>query len=391
METRRQNPLTNRQQQAPGEPPKIDLGLEVSSLTEQQLKMSEPALKERSMTVLQATTFFRQPDLTTYEDNDTKLFRLCLPFIPEEAKKPPTAPEPNKANLQKATTDTHLVKKGNESQDYFSSNSRASFTAANRVMYSSLASNNFLKDSNQISLTTDNASPDQSPSIDKPVSSPGMWKRLRPMQNSRRRAFSSILGDSDERKQRIAGKLSRYDSELVNSVKAKMMKDSSLGPREPELHLLVDTIVFLERSQEVAEWIEGVIGERLISKDLSLALRDGIVLCKLANKISSKRSALLPTPIPPIKFYYGCNADVFQQIENIALFLKFAAEVFGISDRFAESDLYLARDMPKVVNCLHTLYLTHSIADTTPPGLRKNFSEIEKEVAVHLFARSLHR
>lgn len=68
------------------------------------------------------------------------------------------------------------------------------------------------------------------------------------------------------------------------------------------------------------------------------------------SQMSSKKSTLLPNPIAPIKFYYGCNADVFQQIENIALFLKV---LYYLSlNHFLKLDLFLLLSFSSQETCL---------------------------------------
>lgn len=96
---------------------------------------------------------------------------------------------------------------------------------------------------------------------------------------------------------------------------------------------------------EVSAWISTVIGEDLPQgEDLMDTLRDGIVLCKLANKIkpgcaTSKKSAM-----------------PFVQMENIASFLK-AASFLGVPQHelFETVDMYELRDPAQVLVCLKAL------------------------------------
>ena len=41
-----------------------------------------------------------------------------------------------------------------------------------------------------------------------------------------------------------------------------------------------------EQEQEIIEWIEAVLGEKLAGQPYEDVLRDGIILCKLINKIA---------------------------------------------------------------------------------------------------------
>lgn len=96
---------------------------------------------------------------------------------------------------------------------------------------------------------------------------------------------------------------------------------------------------------EVAAWISTVIGEDLPEgEDLMDTLKDGLILCKLANTIkpgcaTSKKSAM-----------------PFVQMENIASFLK-AASFLGVPQHelFETVDMYELRDPAQVLVCLKAL------------------------------------
>jgi len=96
-------------------------------------------------------------------------------------------------------------------------------------------------------------------------------------------------------------------------------------------------------ANEVREWIEGILGERLAPGDLMEALRDGVALCRLVNLAVS----------PGIK--YKASSMPFVQMENISHFLK-ACEMPPLSlpshDRFLTVDLYDGKDPAQVLQCV---------------------------------------
>ncbi|KAI7283037.1 hypothetical protein KC345_g3173 [Hortaea werneckii] len=99
-----------------------------------------------------------------------------------------------------------------------------------------------------------------------------------------------------------------------------------------------------QAANEARQWIEDSLGEPLSSRDLLDALKDGIVLCKLAN---------LVLPPPGVKF--KTMAMPFIQMENISHFLK-ACEMPPLNlpahDRFLTVDLYEQKDPAQVLQCL---------------------------------------
>ncbi|EXJ74604.1 uncharacterized protein A1O5_02901 [Cladophialophora psammophila CBS 110553] len=96
-------------------------------------------------------------------------------------------------------------------------------------------------------------------------------------------------------------------------------------------------------ANEVRNWIESTLGERLSSGDLMDALRDGVALCKLVNLAVS----------PGIK--YKQSNMPFVQMENISHFLR-ACEIPPLSlpshDRFLTVDLYDSKDPAQVLQCI---------------------------------------
>ena len=97
---------------------------------------------------------------------------------------------------------------------------------------------------------------------------------------------------------------------------------------------------------EILAWIELVIGERLPAGSYEEILRNGVVLCRLINKIAPKSI---------VKFNTTGNQS-FKFRENIELFRN-ACVRFGVRelDVFQTSDLYDRRNIPAVTRCLLAL------------------------------------
>ncbi|XP_038068192.1 calponin-1-like isoform X1 [Patiria miniata] len=96
--------------------------------------------------------------------------------------------------------------------------------------------------------------------------------------------------------------------------------------------------------QEAREWIEAVVGEP-IQDNFQEGLKDGIILCKLANKLQ-------PGSVRRINE----SKMAFKQMQNIGNFLTFA-EAYGCNkaDMFQTMDLFEGQNMPQVVNAIHAL------------------------------------
>jgi len=97
-------------------------------------------------------------------------------------------------------------------------------------------------------------------------------------------------------------------------------------------------------AKEAKNWIEGILRERLPANDLLEALKDGVVLCTLAN---------LAIPPPGVKFKR--SAMPFVQMENISQFLR-ACKMPPLNmhdhDVFLTVDLYEQKDPAQVLQCL---------------------------------------
>ncbi|KAK3302447.1 uncharacterized protein B0T15DRAFT_422534 [Chaetomium strumarium] len=97
-------------------------------------------------------------------------------------------------------------------------------------------------------------------------------------------------------------------------------------------------------ANEVRQWIEGILGERLPDDDLLEGLKDGVALCKLVN---------LAIGPPGVKFKK--SPMPFVQMENISHFLR-ACQAPPLNlqqhDMFLTVDLYEQKDPAQVLQCL---------------------------------------
>lgn len=110
--------------------------------------------------------------------------------------------------------------------------------------------------------------------------------------------------------------------------------------------------------KQVVHWIEAVSGERKGDQTMAEWLKNGQVLCRLANSIRPGIVKSVHTsPLP------------FMQMENITFFMDAAREL-GVPEAamFGTPDLYEEKNMPSVVNCIYTL---GGAVQVSCPGLRK--------------------
>jgi hypothetical protein len=98
-----------------------------------------------------------------------------------------------------------------------------------------------------------------------------------------------------------------------------------------------------EKENDVRYWIEAVTGESFKNDDFQDSLKDGVLLCKLANTIQ-------PGSIPKV----NSSKLPFMQMENVGYFLK-AAENMGLKrhDSFQTVDLYEGKNLPQVIQSLN--------------------------------------
>jgi hypothetical protein len=113
--------------------------------------------------------------------------------------------------------------------------------------------------------------------------------------------------------------------------------------------------------RKVRTWLEEVRGAPLPSADFMAALKDGVVLCELLNKLYTKKP-----PVPPGAIYRGTVA--FPQMQNINSYLE-ACKRPPISmsglQLFETSDLFKGKDAGAV--------LTHLTQLATELGKRKDY------------------
>eukprot|EP00092_Neocalanus_flemingeri_P017892 GFUD01019358.1.p1 GENE.GFUD01019358.1~~GFUD01019358.1.p1 ORF type:complete len:183 (+),score=47.46 GFUD01019358.1:39-551(+) len=100
-----------------------------------------------------------------------------------------------------------------------------------------------------------------------------------------------------------------------------------------------------EQEKEILEWIGSVLGEPLADEDFATVLKDGIILCRLMNKLQ-------PGSVKRVKE----KGPAFMLMENVQAFLS-AAKKYGVPDEevFQTPDLFEKRNIPQVVLCLFSL------------------------------------
>lgn len=116
---------------------------------------------------------------------------------------------------------------------------------------------------------------------------------------------------------------------------------------------------YLCRIEAIKRWLEAVLGETIPQSPLELVsyIRNGIYLAKLANVfLPQKKAVFLDSKLQ------------FRHTENINRFFKLLA-FLEIPDlfRFELTDLYDAKDVPKVWFCLHAMsYRIHQLNSQYP-------------------------
>lgn len=117
-----------------------------------------------------------------------------------------------------------------------------------------------------------------------------------------------------------------------------------------------------EQEQEVLNWIFAVLGEKVPSGQYEDILKDGIWLCKLANKLA-------PGSVKKIQ-ERGTN---FQLMENIQRF-QAAVKKYGVPEEeiFQTADLFERRNIPQVTLSLYALGRIVSSLQGLPRGSTLN-------------------
>ncbi|KAI7873581.1 hypothetical protein K492DRAFT_154740 [Lichtheimia hyalospora FSU 10163] len=119
---------------------------------------------------------------------------------------------------------------------------------------------------------------------------------------------------------------------------------STLYGIDREIHHKIQSKYSIEHEQQARAWIENVVGEPLASEDFHESLKDGVMLCKLIDKLT------------PGQVKYKVSKIPFMQMENIACFLA-GAEKLGVPkhDLFQTVDLYEKKNMTQVVDAIFSL------------------------------------
>lgn len=102
----------------------------------------------------------------------------------------------------------------------------------------------------------------------------------------------------------------------------------------------------MAKDKEAQDWIEAILGAKFPpGESYEDALKDGIILCKLMNKIS-------PGSVTKV----NTTGGQFKMMENINMFQK-AMMGYGVPDidGFQTVDLYEAKDISNVTSSLFAL------------------------------------
>lgn len=127
---------------------------------------------------------------------------------------------------------------------------------------------------------------------------------------------------------------------------------------------------YLCRIQAIKNWLQAVLGEKIAQDPPKLIsyIQNGIYLAKLANVF-----------LPQKKLVYTNDTKLeFRHTENINRFFKLL-QYLNIPDlfRFELTDLYDAKDVPKVWFCLHAIsYIIH-LMDPTYPAIENLVGKLE--------------
>lgn len=125
----------------------------------------------------------------------------------------------------------------------------------------------------------------------------------------------------------------------------------------------------LER--QARDWLEAVVGEPFPPGSFHEALKDGVYLCKVINKLQ-------PGSVPKI----NTGKMAFKMMENIGKFLD-AITAYGVTkhESFQTVDLFEGENMVQVVNGIHALGRKAQSKGYTGPTLGPK--EAAKNVRAH--------
>jgi len=121
-----------------------------------------------------------------------------------------------------------------------------------------------------------------------------------------------------------------------------------------------------DQEKEVLDWVFAVLGEKVPAGNYEDILKDGQVLCRLANK-------LMPGSVKKIQ-ERGTN---FQLMENVQRF-QAAIKKYGLPEEeiFQTADLFERRNIPQVTLSLYALArLTQKHPEYTGPSLGPKMAE----------------
>jgi len=125
-----------------------------------------------------------------------------------------------------------------------------------------------------------------------------------------------------------------FDSATVTRGKSGALKYSITQSRKD-----FEASFYQAQQTEAKDWIEKLL-EIQIPEDFQLALRDGVILCKILERIGSQ-----------IKFNPAPRAAA-SSIENIQSFLN-ECQKLKIQTTFSSLDLHEQRNFKRVVSCIH--------------------------------------
>eukprot|EP01113_Clastostelium_recurvatum_P036556 TRINITY_DN522_c0_g1_i2.p1 TRINITY_DN522_c0_g1~~TRINITY_DN522_c0_g1_i2.p1 ORF type:complete len:222 (+),score=60.32 TRINITY_DN522_c0_g1_i2:50-667(+) len=117
------------------------------------------------------------------------------------------------------------------------------------------------------------------------------------------------------------------------------------GGLDRDVQSKIDSSHDPHQETEVRHWIEGVIGEKFPSPNFETSLKNGVILCKLINRIR-------PGSVPKI----GTGSAPFVQMENINNFLT-SCKALGMAtvDLFMTVDLFEGKNLGLVIRSLEQL------------------------------------
>ncbi|KOX80269.1 Muscle-specific protein 20 [Melipona quadrifasciata] len=142
-----------------------------------------------------------------------------------------------------------------------------------------------------------------------------------------------------------------------------------------------------EQESEVMAWIEAVLGEKLPPGNYEDILKDGVVLCKLINKLA-------PGSVKKIQSK-GTNFQLMENVQRCEFHLsirnqsvirdRFQAAIkeYGVPQEeiFQTADLFERRNIPQVTLCLYALgRITQKHPEYTGPRLGPKMADENKRI-----------